>query len=157
MKYQTLESFDRAWVFRHKDLPVADADLALIKPLSETVANQLWSQYLSENASHPSQFSQGDWPERNGIWADKARWQECWESDDEAMPEELTAHLDWDANTVVMFFYDCDRVLETRWDVFQRCWKNFLFFDDGPILIGKKRKQVIQFKQSGDFLMGEKP
>ena len=158
MKYIALQDFDRAWIFRHKDLPVASGDLEQIKPYSEAVSNQLWNQYISQNAGHPSQFGHGDWPSRNGVWQEGAPdWQQCWELDEPDMPAELLAHLDWDDNTVVLFFYDCDRVIETRWSVFRRCWKNFLFFDDGPILVGKKRKQVVQFRQSGDFLLGTKP
>jgi hypothetical protein len=29
--------------------------------------------------------------------------------------------------------------------------------DDGPILIGKKRQQVVQFTSNGHFKIGEKP
>jgi len=157
MKHIALADFDRAWIFRHKDLPVEAADLEQIKPYSEAVANQLWNQYLSENAGHPSQFGHGDWPERNGVWGENGDWQTPWEDDAPELPAALLEHLDWDDNTVVLFFYDCDRVIETRWNVFKRCWKNFLFFDDGPILMGKKRKQVVQFKQSGEFRLGNKP
>jgi hypothetical protein len=40
--------------------------------------------------------------------------------------------------------------------VFQRCWKNFLFLDDGTLLIGKKREQVVQFMSNGSFRLGTK-
>ncbi|MBQ0729054.1 MAG: DUF2947 family protein, partial [Oleispira antarctica] len=60
-------------------------------------------------------------------------------------------------NTNVLFFYDSDRVIETSWKVFKLSWKNFLFFDDGPILMGKKRKQVVQFLQNGHFSVGKLP
>ena len=29
--------------------------------------------------------------------------------------------------------------------------------DDGPILLGKRRKQVVQFNNNGNFKVGNKP
>jgi hypothetical protein len=157
MKYLKLEDFDRAWIFRHKDLPLTDELKAAIKPYTEAVSNQLWSQYISQQAGHPSQFGTGDWPARNSAWQEKASWQDAWDSENNTMPELILEHLDWDDNTNVLFFYDSDRVVETSWKVFKQSWKNFLFFDDGPILLGKKRKQAVQFLQSGDFAIGQLP
>jgi len=157
MKYLNLDDFDRAWIFRHKELPLEDSLKQAIKPYTETVSNQLWSQYISQNSGHPSQFGQGDWPSKKGVWLDKASWQDAWDSEKNELPGLLLAHLDWDDNTNVLFFYDSDRVIETSWKVFKQSWKNFLFFDDGPILLGKKRKQAVQFLQDGSFSIGNRP
>lgn len=157
MKYLNLEDFDRAWIFRHKDLPLADDVKQGIKPYTEAVSNQLWNQYISQQAGHPSQFGQGDWPFQSSCWQDKADWQQAWDDDSNELPELLVEHLDWDDNTNVLFFYDCDRVVETSWKLFKLSWKNFLFFDDGPILLGKKRKQAVQFLQDGQFAVGHRP
>lgn len=157
MKYLNLEDFDRAWIFRHKDLPLSDEVKQGIKPYTEAVANQLWNQYISQQAAHPSQFGQGDWPYQANNWQEKADWQQAWDEDATDLPELLLAHLDWDDNTNVLFFYDSDRVVETSWKLFKLSWKNFLFFDDGPILLGKKRKQAVQFFQDGQFAIGHRP
>lgn len=157
MKYLKLEDFDRAWIFRHKDLPLSDDIKAAIKPYTEIVSNQLWNQYISQQAGHSSQFGNGDWPNRKGVWQERASWQEAWDSADNTMPGLILNHLDWDDNTNVLFFYDADRVVETSWKVFKASWKNFLFFDDGPILLGKKRKQAVQFLQNGEFSVGRRP
>lgn len=157
MKYLNLEDFDRAWIFRHKDLPLSENVKADIKPYTETVSNQLWNQYISQQSDHPSKFGSNDWPSRSGVWLDKGNWQQAWESDNNDLPSMLAEHLDWDDNTNVLFFYDSDRVIETRWKVFKLSWKNFLFFDDGPILLGKKRKEAVQFQQDGSFAIGQLP
>jgi len=157
MKYLELEDFDRSWIFRHKDLPLTDDVKAAIKPYTEAVSSQLWNQYISQQAGHPSQFDNADWPNKKGVWQEKASWQEAWDSDENTLPELILSHLDWDDNTNVLFFYDADRVVETTWKVFKAAWKNFLFFDDGPILLGKKRKQAVQFLQIGDFAVGLRP
>lgn len=157
MKYLELDEFDRAWIFRHKDLPLTDAEKQAIKPYTEAVSNQLWHQYISQEAGHPSQFGQGDWPLLASARAEKGLWQDVWDSDEVELPSIILEALDWDENTNVLFFYDSDRVVETTWKVFKSAWKNFLFFDDGPVLLGKKRKQVVQFLQDGSCVVGSRP
>lgn len=157
MKYLNLEDFDRAWIFRHKDLPLAEDVKAAIKPYTEAVSNQLWNQYISQQSGHSSQFASSDWPVKGGVWSDKGDWQKAWDSETNELPSIILEHLDWDDNTNVLFFYDSDRVVETSWKVFKQSWKNFLFFDDGPILLGKKRKQAVQFLQDGSFTVGALP
>ena len=117
----------------------------------------MWNQYISQQSGHPSQFGNGDWPAKHSVWQERADWQKAWDSESNELPSMITEHLDWDDNTNVLFFYDCDRVVETSWKVFKLSWKNFLFFDDGPILLGKKRKQAVQFLQTGDFTIGSLP
>ena len=65
--------------------------------------------------------------------------------------------FDWEQNTVVYVCYDSENVIETTWGVFQRAWKNFLFMDDGTLIIGRKRKQVAQFFDNGQMRIGLKP
>lgn len=156
MKFLNLDDFDRAWIFRHKDLPLDDKTKAAIKPYTEAVSNQLWNQYISQQSGHPSQFVTSDWPSKNNTWSGNGSWQEAWDSDKNELPELIQQHIDWDDNTNVLFFYDSDRVIETTWKAFKASWKNFLFFDDGPILLGKKRKQAVQFLQDGSFAIGQR-
>lgn len=152
-----MDDFDRAWIFRHKDLPLTDEVKAAIKPYTEVVSNQLWNQYISQQSGHSSQFTASDWPSRKDVWLDQGEWQQAWEADNNDLPAMIVEHLEWDDNTNVLFFYDSDRVVETSWKVFKLAWKNFLFFDDGPILLGKKRKQAVQFLQNGSFSLGKLP
>ena len=157
MKFLNLEDFDRAWIFRHKDLPLEPETKNAIKPYTETVSNQLWNQYISPNANHSSKFEPNDWPNKNETWIEKGEWQTSWDNESSSLPNLILDNIDWDDNTNVLFFYDSDRVVETTWKAFKLSWKNFLFFDDGPILLGKKRKQVVQFMQNGTLLVGKRP
>lgn len=157
MKFLNLDDFDRAWIFRHKDLPLEDATKLAIKPYTEEVSNQLWNQYISQQSGHSSQFTATDWPSKSSTWVEKAQWQSAWDSDNPSLPSSVLEFLDWDDNTNVLFFYDSDRVVETSWKIFKASWKNFLFFDDGPILLGKKRSQAVQFLQDGSVLLGSRP
>ncbi len=156
MSYLPLEAYRKAWVFAHAELPVSSADYAAIKPLIPARAVTFWHEQISKQADHPDFFKQGDWPVRKGTWCEEGEWEAAWESDDPALPASVLAHLAWEQNTPVFYCLDSQNIIETPWAVFQRCWKNFLFMDDGPLLLGKRRAEVVQFLPDGRFRLGRK-
>ncbi len=157
MNYIPLQDYKKAWIFRHKELPVSADDLEQIKPMTARRAEQLWDLNISQESTHPSEPAEGDWMLAGDVWQpDFGNWESCWDSEDNSLPELLAEHLDWDDQTLVWFCYENDHILETRWSVFRRNWKNFLFVDDGPILLGRKRQQVVQFFDDGRFRVGSR-
>lgn len=158
MNYIPLEQYNKAWIFRHRDLPIAEEDMLQIKPLSEKRAEQIWSEHVSRGCSHPEHFSDEDWVGQDSSWSVKEFWQSSWDSNSAEMPPLLAEHFGrWDKNITVYFCYQSDHIIETKWGVFLRNWKNFLFFDNGPVLLGRKQKQVAQFFDNGTFRIGERP
>mgnify|MGYP000156208054 FL=1 len=156
MSYIPLEQLKNAWIFKHKSLPIEASDLNKIKPMSQSRANIVWDTFISRQVDHPDFFKKGDWPFDKSSWTEQGKWESVWDSDESLLPALITEHLQWDNNTVVYFCSSRNNVIETTWLVFQRCWKNFLFIDDGPILIGKKRKEAVQFNANGLFKLGLK-
>ena len=154
MSYIPIEQLKNAWIFRHKSLPISGNDLNKIKPMSETRANIVWDTFISKQVDHPDFFKKGDWPFDKSSWLEQGKWETIWDSEEENLPELIIEHLLWDNNTVVYFCSGRNKVIETTWLVFKRCWKNFLFIDDGPVLIGKKRKETVQFNANGLFKTG---
>ncbi len=53
MNYLPLDSLKNAWIFKHKSLPIAENDLAKIKPMSIERANILWDTFISRQVDHP--------------------------------------------------------------------------------------------------------
>ena len=156
MSYISLDDLKNAWIFRHQSLPIEPADLLSIKPLNKDRALQVWDTFISKQVDHPDFFKVGDWPFDHNSWSDEGNWETRWDSEEAELPALIVEHLAWDHNTVVYFCTSRDKVIETTWEVFQRCWKNFLFMDDGSILIGKKRQQTVQFLSNGHFKIGTK-
>jgi hypothetical protein len=157
MSYTSLEQLKNAWIFKHKSLPINETDLTKIKPMVKDRANVLWDTFISRQVDHPDFFKKGDWPFDQSNWQDQGKWEGIWDSNEENLPELITVSIVWDNNTVVYYCSNRENVIETTWAVFKRCWKNFLFMDDGCILIGKKRKESVQFNSNGNFKVGIKP
>jgi hypothetical protein len=157
MNYTPVEELKNAWIFKHKSLPVSDNDLNKIKPMHTTRSTTLWDTFISKQVDHPDFFKKGDWASNQATWIDNANWEKRWDSEEAELPELITEHINWDNNTVVYFCTSRNNVIETTWAVFKRCWKNFLFMDDGSLLIGKKRKEVVQFLSNGTCKVGNKP
>lgn len=157
MNYISLSDYKKAWVFRHKDLPIAPDDFLKIKPMSESRSANLWASFLSNENDHPDFFKSSDWPGNDDNWVESIEWEKLWENDEEHLPEEILAHLNWDNNTVIYFCNSRRDVIETSWSIFKKYWKNFLFMSDGSILIGKKRKEAVQFLENGQAKLGNKP
>ena len=151
MNYVELDSYPRKWIFTHASMPVEAADLAQIKPFTQARSAQIWREHISNQSPDADHFEKGDWAFDKKIWSDSIDWQQAWDCDDIDMPQEALDFIDWEDNTTVFFCYEKYNVIETKWGVFKRNWKNFLFFDDGPILIGRKKKQALWFHSNGTF------
>ena len=156
MNYIPLTELKNAWIFKHKNLPITPQDIAAIKPMSETRARVLWDTFISKQVDHPDFFRQGDWPYNQSNWLDKGNWGGLWDSNETSLPAVISEHLTWEANTIVYFSSARQQVIETTWQVFQRCWKNFLFINDGVILVAKKRREAVQFLANGSFKVGNR-
>lgn len=132
--------YKQGWIFRHRDMPVPEQDLALILPLTPQASLQYWRQHVSKEATHAEHFLHDDWAAQKNVWQQSASWQSEWDRDAPDLPELLAVHCSWDDNTVVYFCYHCENVVQTTWAIYRRHWKNFLFFDDEPILMAKKTR-----------------
>lgn len=156
MNYIPLSEHKKAWIFRRADLPISEADAQCINPMTSTRANTLWQEMISRQSDHPDFFRKGDWAFSMDTWQETGDWETTWDSDAAELPEPILEHLQWEANTIVYYCNDQNSVIETTWAVFQRCWKNFLFLDDGALLIGKRRNEVVQFLSNGTYRLGKK-
>lgn len=151
MNYVELDSYSRKWIFTHASMPVEAADLEQINPFTQARSAQIWREHISSQSADADHFEKGDWAHEQKIWSESVDWQQAWDSDDIDLPLELLEFIDWEDNTTVFFCYEKYNVIETKWGVFKRNWKNFLFFDDGPILIGRKKSQALWFNSNGTF------
>lgn len=156
MNYLTIADLKNAWIFKHKSLPISESDKSKIKPMTEARAKVLWDTLISKTKDHPDFFDKNDWPQQAKTWVNQGHWEDIWDSEQAELPNEILQHLNWQDNTTVYYCSNRKNVIETTWSVFKRCWKNFLFMDDGVILVGKKRTETVQFLPTGYFKIGNK-
>ncbi|MCK6261814.1 DUF2947 domain-containing protein [Vibrio sp. ZSDE26] len=154
MSYLPLDQYQRKWIFTHQSMPLPPEDLEKIKPMDAARASQLWKENISPLSPDADRFSSQDWPRKESNWTLEIDWMANWEDDDQGMPEELLEQLDWQDDVTVYFCYEKYNILETKWSVFKKHWKNFLFYDDGPILLGRRRKEALWFSSKGTVKFG---
>lgn len=156
MSYLPMDEYSRKWIFTHQSMPVPSEDLELIKPMTQARAAQLWKENISAQSPDSERFSASDWARKEGSWRTEVDWMAAWESDDPQLPQEILDHIDWQDDVTIYFCYEKYNVLETKWSIFKRHWKNFLFYDDGPILIARRRDEALWFDSEGQVKLGRR-
>ncbi|PMH46569.1 hypothetical protein BCU68_00530 [Vibrio sp. 10N.286.49.B3] len=156
MSYITLDEYQRKWIFTHQSMPVPAEDLAKIHPMSQARASQLWQENVSPQSPDADRFSPQDWASKESNWSDTIDWMTEWEADEEALPQGILDFIDWQDDVTVYFCYEKYNVIETKWSVFKKHWKNFLFYDDGPILLGRRRSEALWFDSKGKVKLGKR-
>ena len=111
---------------------------------------------ISKQSPDSERLSPSDWPSKVGCWKDEVDWSVAWEADESELPQDILEHLDWQDDVTVYFCYEKYNIIETKWAIFKKHWKNFLFFDDGPILIGRRRSEVLWFNTNGTVKLGHR-
>ena len=156
MSYLPLDEYQRKWIFTHQSMPVPEAELEAIKPMSQARASQLWKENISAQSPDADRLSSSDWPMNESNWKETVDWMAAWESDEEPLPESVIEFIDWQDDVTVYFCYEKYNVIETKWSTFKKHWKNFLFYDDGPILIGRRRSEALWFDSEGNVKLGHR-
>ena len=156
MSYLTLEQYQRKWIFTHQSMPVPECGLKAIKPMSADRSSQLWKENISSQSPDAERLSSSDWPMKESNWSMKVDWMQAWESDENSMPDDIIDFIDWQDDVTVYFCYEKYNILETKWSAFKKYWKNFLFYDDGPILIARRRNEALWFNSDGMVKLGKR-
>ncbi|MCO4785532.1 DUF2947 family protein [Marinomonas atlantica] len=151
-QYRPLSGSGKEWVFRRGEPFVSEQDRAQILLLSHVAGANIWRDYISDAYLFPDLFADEVWVKANRLGS--VDWETLWESDELGFPVEALEHCDnWGSDTKIYFCCHADFVIETTWGVFLRTWKAFLFLDSDAILVGRKKKQALQFCEKGDVAL----
>lgn len=72
------------------------------------------------------------------------------------LQEVLTKFVQFNADNTIFFFWGRNSGVETTWEVFLKYWINFLFDDEGPVLINPDSNIIIIFGPNGNVIKGER-
>ncbi|WP_436322492.1 DUF2947 domain-containing protein [Vibrio cidicii] len=156
MSYLALDEYQRKWIFTHQSMPVPQDELMHIRPMSQARAAQFWKENISPQSPDAERLSSQDWPMKASNWREEIDWMAAWEADDPQLPDAILQHIDWQDDVTVYFCYEKYNIIESKWSTFRKHWKNFLFYDDGPILLGRRRNQALWFSTDGTVKLGER-
>lgn len=156
MSYLALDEYQRKWIFTHQSMPVPQDELMHIRPMSQARAAQFWKENISPQSPDAERLSSQDWPMKASNWLEEIDWMAAWEADAPQLPDAILQHIDWQDDVTVYFCYEKYNIIETKWSTFRKHWKNFLFYDDGPILLGRRRNQALWFSTDGTVKLGER-
>jgi DUF2947 family protein len=146
------------WAFFHPTHVIAPEDRACIGCLEDAAARSLWHELVSTHRRerHPMLLPSDHWSCR--LEANGPNWQTSWErplsSDDVAAF--LRSRIAWPEDAEVFFIEMRERALRTLWSVFLRTWRNFLFSDEGPILVSLHHPEFVSFGPSGFMGIGNR-
>ncbi len=151
LEYIPITSHEYFEFFTDEEIPIPENDLVQIKPLSELSSTDFWQQNISTNNSHPMRLGNSDWF-ANLRLASLCQWQDDWNKNDFARITKLLRNkVNWENNTIVHMCWHRSTVIETNWQTFTRYWINFLFEDEGPILIAKDKSELFTFGPSDNI------
>jgi len=120
----------------HNDPEMSSEDLDQIDILNETLCSEKWTELVSGLNRHFMQLQDNEWPaqvvtESNFLY----RWQEDWNNEDySTFSSQLQDFGIPDASTLYVFWMK-EVGIKTTWGVFCGNWGNFLFEDEGCVLV----------------------
>ncbi|GAA5194112.1 DUF2947 family protein [Ferrimonas gelatinilytica] len=153
-KHNELKDYPYAWVFNRADLAISPEDKAQIRPLTPVYAQQVWHNQVGQQCHDLERVEEEPWLSDDQCWPSQWEWAEAFESDEGPLPQPLHQFLNWDPQTLVFICYDDQHILETRYDVFQRNWKAFLFAADQALVCGRRRHEALWFVDEHKVRLG---
>lgn len=149
----------RDWPFFAKDCAVPADCLPLVRPLTEDAARAAWCEFVDSDArrSHPALLPTTSWPVQLLSSATSAHWQVDWNADAAIdFSTWMGGAVSWSQDTSVIFTWSATDAVETTWSVFRRCWRSFLFDDEGPFVWNLHHLDAIRFMPSGVAYVGHR-
>lgn len=84
-------------------------------------------------------------------------WQESWPpTSADRVADFLRARIDWAEDSIAYFIWMREQAVKVRWGTFLRCWRAFLFSDEGPFLIRLRSPEFVTFPPVGSVLVGKR-
>lgn len=73
-----------------------------------------------------------------------------------SLADELRDKTSFNDKDIILFFWMKEHAVRTTWEIFLKYWINFLFEDEGPILISSEKKTALRFSATGSVFIGER-
>lgn len=137
------------------DIKIPDSDISKIQPFSKEYSSIIWERYISKGCRHLCLMDKNEWP--FSLVPIHYNWIPDWnENNFSLLADELRDKTSFDDKDIILFFWMKECAVKTTWGIFLKYWVNFLFEDEGPILIRSEKKTAIRFSATGSVFIGER-
>ena len=120
----------------HDDPKMSSSDLDQIAILSESTCSKEWTKFVSAVNRHFMQMEDDEWPSKivagNNCWY---HWVEDWNEDKFSDFRVRLKSINIPSNSALFIFWMKEVGIKTSWGVFCNNWGNFLYEDEGCILV----------------------
>ncbi len=149
-KYQT-DTIEIEGAF-HNDPEILISDLNQIKIFTEQYSEVQWQKYVSSKNRHFMLLGNDEWPasivhDKNYLY----NWQNDWNDNHFESFKEKLIELEIPDSTIILFFWMKEHCIETTWKIFVNNWINFLYEDEGCILVNLLNKKTIIFSNGNSW------
>ncbi len=120
------------------------ADWEGIFRLSDAISSSLWQRYISPTNRHFMLLDNSEWPSK--IVKDENflyNWSTAWNAQSPEDFQNILQGLVIPTDSEIFFFWMKELALKTTWQIFCRNWMNFLYEDEGCILIIPEQQKAL--------------
>lgn len=126
-----------------------------IKPFSEWYSELLWGRYISNRNRHFKLLDSKD--KLKQLNKNDYNWLDDWNTGTyENFSNYLRENVLYNQNDTILVFWSKETAVETNWSIFIEHWANFLFDDEGIVLINTTNENVLVFCSDGILLTGKR-
>lgn len=154
-KYISMSDFSQNWCFYDEELKISRKDLNHILPLSKEYSSKIWNNHIHNEVSH---FSLLNSYEKKALQLVKKEynWQKDWNNSTyNNFSEYLNNNVMFIAEEKIIVFWSKVCSAETDWATFLKHWPNFLFEDEGVILLNTMNGHILLFTSDGLIYTGK--
>lgn len=154
-RYVNMDEYSKNWYFYDEEIRVPSEDIKNIKPLSVGYSGLLWGQYISNRNCHFMLLNDDDKLEQ--LEKEDYNWLDDWNNGTyENFKNYLSINLPYNQYDTIIVFWSKESSVETNWNTFIEHWANFLFDDEGVILIDTTNENVLVFCSDGALVKGKR-
>lgn len=137
----------------HDDPKMSSEDLDEINILSESKCAEAWTEYVSTANRHFMQMQDDEWPFKvvagNHCWY---QWVEDWNDDNFSEFSSRLQTIGIPEKSTLFVFWMKEIGLKTNWGVFCKNWGNFLYEDEGCILVLPEHEESLVLSNGSAWL-----
>ena len=130
----------------HDDPTISDDDKSRIVVLPEAESQKLWDELVSASNRHFMLLDPSEWPARlvndNPLFY---RWHDDWNANKPDHRTDKLNELDVSGTDELRVFWMREIGARTNWDTFTRNWMNFLYEDEGSIILPASGTMALVF------------